>query len=82
MTHGLVAEQARGKGQQGGFRGGDETTHILVAEQRRGRVSGVDFGDEMRRRTYWWRNSAVEGSAAWISGWKRSGAQTGGRTPP
>ena len=43
------------KGQQGAFRGGDETTHELVAEQRRGRVSRVHFGEETRRRTLWWR---------------------------
>ena len=51
-----MAEQDHGEGQQGGFRGGDEATHFLVAERGHARVSRVDFGEETRRRTPWWRN--------------------------
>ena len=46
------------EGQQREFRPGDKTTHILVGEQSRGRVSRVDFGEDTRRRTSWWRNRA------------------------
>ena len=41
------------KGQQGGVRGGDETTHSLVAEQHCRRVSRVEFREEMRWRMTW-----------------------------
>ena len=45
-------------GQLGGFRERDETAHILLAEEGQRRVSScrVDFGEETRRRTIWWRN--------------------------
>ena len=42
----------------------------------------MDFGDETRRRTNWWQNSAAAGSAGWISGMRRDDAHTGGRTAP
>jgi hypothetical protein len=54
------------EGQQRGFWRGDDTTHRLVAEQRRGRVSSIDFGEVMTRRTDWWQNSGVGGSEAQI----------------
>ena len=70
------------EGQHGGFRGGDETTHDLVARQGHGRVNRVDFGEEMRRHTSWWRDRVTGGLAAWISGRKRDDALPGGKTGP
>jgi len=70
------------EGQQAGFPGGDETTHSLVAEQCHGRVSRLVFREETRRRIRWWRNSAIGGSAGWISGRRQNNAQAGGGTAP
>ena len=70
------------KGQQGGVQGGDETAHDLVAEQHHGRVSRVEFEEEMRRRTLGWQNSTTEGSAGWSSWRRRDSTHPGGGTAP
>ena len=73
---------APGEGQQGGIRRRDETTHKLVEEQCQGRVSRVEFSNEMRQRTSWWRNSAGAGSAGRNSARRRYDAPAGGGTAP
>ena len=63
-------------GQQGGFRGADETTHILVARQGHRMISRVNFGEQTRQHTNWWQGRATGWSAEWISGSRRDNAHT------
>ena len=50
------------EGQQDGIWRGDKTMHLLVAERQNRRVSRMDFGEETRQHTFWWRNSGTGGS--------------------
>ena len=68
--------------QQGVIRRRDETTHKLVVEWGHESVSGVPFGDQIRRRTYWGRNRAMRASAGWPSETRREDAHPRGKTDP
>ena len=68
------------KGQQDGLWRGDETTYWLVGGWQHGRVSRMDFGEETRRRTPWWRNGSMEGSAGGTLARRQDDALSGGGT--